>query len=224
MTLLAHVERQRTTFHAAGWKWWFLRPLIWKSVSGLIRFRNVSDKGTASNCVQISEKVQQRPWQSLDKRLGTKAWAVHEKSKFTEIEKRRDRWRARSRARSSFSLTLRHKEFILADQKVNPRTTVTFYGDCLKCAKTSLRTLATRNRLLHHDNSPYYTSFFTKAFLTEKIMTVVSHPPYFSVSPIEGKTEKTSILKYLRWWRQNCRQFWIQNTTPRIYLKKWLKR
>jgi hypothetical protein len=43
----------------------FLRPFIWSCVSGLIRFCVGSDKGTASNFVQISGgggEVRRRPW------------------------------------------------------------------------------------------------------------------------------------------------------------------
>jgi hypothetical protein len=40
-----------------------LRPFIWSRVSGLMRFHDGFDIGTASNFVQISEKVGQRPWQ-----------------------------------------------------------------------------------------------------------------------------------------------------------------
>jgi hypothetical protein len=36
----------------------FLRPFIWKRVSGLMQFCDGSDKGTLSNFVQILEKVQ----------------------------------------------------------------------------------------------------------------------------------------------------------------------
>jgi hypothetical protein len=35
----------------------------------------------------------------------------------------------------------------------------------------------TKNWLLHHDNAPFHTSFFTREYLT-KNMTVVLHPPY----------------------------------------------
>jgi hypothetical protein len=35
----------------------FLRPFIWSRVSGLVLFRDGSDKGTASNLVPVSEKV-----------------------------------------------------------------------------------------------------------------------------------------------------------------------
>jgi hypothetical protein len=56
-------------------------------LSGLMRFRDGSDKGSASNVVQISEKVGRRPWQWWDKRSGKKAWTLHWKYKLTEIEK-----------------------------------------------------------------------------------------------------------------------------------------
>jgi hypothetical protein len=46
---------------------------IWSSVPGLMKFCDGSDKGTASNFVQISKKVWQRPWQCLDKCLRNKA-------------------------------------------------------------------------------------------------------------------------------------------------------
>jgi hypothetical protein len=50
----------------------FLRP-IWSLVSGLMLFHDGSNKRTASNFVQILEKVRQRPWQWLDNRSGKKA-------------------------------------------------------------------------------------------------------------------------------------------------------
>jgi hypothetical protein len=49
-------------------------------------FRDGSDKGTASNCVQISEKVRRRPWQWLDKNPGKKSRALHERSKLIAPE------------------------------------------------------------------------------------------------------------------------------------------
>jgi hypothetical protein len=52
-------------------------------------FRDGSDKGTASNSVQISEKVRQRPWQWLDKRSEKKAWDVQWKPKLTETKNAR---------------------------------------------------------------------------------------------------------------------------------------
>jgi hypothetical protein len=36
-----------------------------------------------------------------------------------------------------------------------------------------------KNWLLHHDNAPPQTFFFTREFLTKHKVTVVSHQPYF---------------------------------------------
>jgi hypothetical protein len=47
-----------------------------------------------------------------------------------------------------------------------------------------------KNWLMNQDNAPSHTSFFTRKFLTKSNMAVVPHPPYFSVSPIEDKTER----------------------------------
>jgi hypothetical protein len=51
-----------------------------------MRFCNWSDIKCASNFVQISEKVWQKPWQWLDKGSGKKAWAVHRESKLTKTD------------------------------------------------------------------------------------------------------------------------------------------
>jgi hypothetical protein len=40
-----------------------------------------------------------------------------------------------------------------------------------------------KNWPLHHDNASSRTYFFTREFLTKNSMTVVSHPPYFSLFP-----------------------------------------
>jgi hypothetical protein len=52
-----------------------------------MRFRDGSNRETASDCVQILEKVRQKLWQYLDERSGKKARAVHGKSKLTDTEK-----------------------------------------------------------------------------------------------------------------------------------------
>jgi hypothetical protein len=51
-----------------------------------------------------------------------------------------------------------------------------------------------RNWLLHPDNAPSKTSYFTRKFLTKSKMTVVHHLPYFSLYPplkikLKGTTE-----------------------------------
>jgi hypothetical protein len=40
-----------------------------------------------------------------------------------------------------------------------------------------------KNWLLHLDNTPSHTSFFTRAFWTKNNMTIVPHPPHFSLFP-----------------------------------------
>jgi hypothetical protein len=77
MIVLVYLGSQCTKFHADGWTCWFLRPFIWSCVSVLMRYRDGSDKGTASNFVQVSEKVRRRPWEWLDKRLGKTVWDVY---------------------------------------------------------------------------------------------------------------------------------------------------
>jgi hypothetical protein len=68
MIVLANLWGQCTKFHATGGCTECLRPFIWSSVCGLMRFRDGSNKETASNVVQISEKVGRRPWKWIDKR------------------------------------------------------------------------------------------------------------------------------------------------------------
>jgi hypothetical protein len=45
------------------------------------------------------------------------------------------------------------------------------------------------NWLLHHDNAPYHTSFFTGKFPTKNNMAVVP-TLLFWVSPTEGRTKR----------------------------------
>jgi hypothetical protein len=42
-----------------------------------------------------------------------------------------------------------------------------------------------KNWLLHQDDTSLLTSFFTREFFTESSMTVILHPPHYSVSQIE---------------------------------------
>jgi hypothetical protein len=71
------------------------------------------------------------------------------------------------------------KEFVLAGQTVNSA----YYRDVLRRLRENM----------HHDNAPYHTSFFTREFFTKNNVTVVPHPPYVSVSPIEDKTERQTF-------------------------------
>jgi histone-lysine N-methyltransferase SETMAR len=72
-----------------------------------------------------------------------------------------------------------HKEFVLAGQTFNSA----YYYDVLWQLNENVRRLRPefwrqKNWLLHHDNTPSHTSFFTTKFFNKKNMTVVPHPPY----------------------------------------------
>jgi hypothetical protein len=85
--VLAYLGSLCLKFHAAERTCWFFASFYLEPLSGLMRFRDESDSECASNFVEISEKVQQRPSQWLDKRSGKDAWAKHWKSKLTETDK-----------------------------------------------------------------------------------------------------------------------------------------
>jgi hypothetical protein len=56
-------------------------------------------------------------------------------------------------------------------------------------------------------------------------VTVVLHPPYFSLFPDWRQNRKSAILTQLRWSRQYRRRWWTpsQNTTPSTKFRKWQK-
>jgi transposase len=88
---------------------------------------------------------------------------------------------AKSRACSSFSLTSRglftKKSSWQAKQSIL-YATVTFYGDCENVRRLQPELWGQKNWLLHHNNAPSHTSFFTREFLTKNNMTLIPHPPY----------------------------------------------
>jgi hypothetical protein len=176
--VLAYLGSQCTKCHAAGWTCWFVATFYLESWS-LMRFRDGSDKGKASNCVQISEKVWRRTLQWLHMRSGKKAWAVHGTSRLAETENKT--W-----ACSSFFC--RQEE---CSQRI-PHTNVTFYGDCCENVRRLRPDLwRQKNWLLHHDNASSHISFFTRDFFYQKQHDC--RPPrtlIFSASQIEDKTKR----------------------------------
>jgi hypothetical protein len=120
---------------------------IWSSASGLMRFCNGSNKGTASDFVQISWKVPWRPWKWLDKHSGKKAWTVHGKSKLTETVKgETDEEQSQAHAHNF----LWHQWD--CSQRIAPVTPNSkfrtllwhFMATAWKCAKTLAQSLATK--------------------------------------------------------------------------------
>jgi hypothetical protein len=134
MIVLAYLRSQCTKFQATGWTCWSLRPFIWSSISGLMKCRDGSDKGTALNVVQISENVSRRPQKRLDKRLRKKAWAVNEKFQLIDTKKGESE---EEQSQEHVYHFLWHQgeysqEFVLVGQTVNSSYYCDFCGDCMK--------------------------------------------------------------------------------------------
>jgi hypothetical protein len=113
-----------------------------------------------------------------------------------------------------------HNEFILAGQTLNSA----YYCDILRQLHENVQKLhpklwQQKKWLLHHDKAPTHTSFFTREVLTKNNMTAPPHPPYYSASPIEDKTERPTILTQLRWLKQNC----LTEHNFQDEFKKWQK-
>jgi hypothetical protein len=175
-----------------------------------MRFRDGSDKWTASNLVHISEKVRRRPWQWLDKLSGKKPWAVLGKS---------HRWKVQTR--SIDIKVIVHKEFVLAGQTV-PHTTVTFYGDCEKMCEDFVPNFGDKKpAVASRQCTTWHFPLSPGNFFTRNHMTDLPHPPYFSLFPRLKVKLKASILTQLSWSRQNRRQCSTpsQNSPWRIHLK-----
>jgi hypothetical protein len=149
-----------------------------------MRFRDRSDKGTASNFVQILERVQHGPWKCLYRRTGKKAWAVHGKPRVTE-PKKGDRWRTNSRA--CFFFFWNQGDCSQTKQSI-PHFSSTFYGDCLEYAKTSTRTLATKSDCCITTIHPF-TLHFHQGIFYRRQHDCHLRPSYFSISLMENKIE-----------------------------------
>jgi hypothetical protein len=88
------------------------------------------------------------------------------------------------------------KEFVMADQTVD----FAYCCDVLRRLRENLRRLrpeiwGQNNWLLHHNNAPHYTSFFTRKFFFYQEQYNCRPQPtlFFSVSVIEDKTERPPL-------------------------------
>jgi hypothetical protein len=141
-------------------------------------------------------------WRELDSRLWPwdKATILPmEKSKHHQDRKRWDRQTAKSWACSSFPLTsggLLTKNLSWQAKQSTPHTTVTLYVDCVKMCEYFAPNFGEKR------NVCCITSFSTSEFLTKNNMTVVPHPPFYSLFPIEDKTERPTIWHN---WGYRCR-------------------
>jgi hypothetical protein len=76
------------------------------------------------------------------------------------------------------------------DNKPIPQTTLMLYGDCVKMCEDFASNFGDDKRTGCCVTTTHRLTLFTGEFLTNNNMTVVPHPPYFSVSPTEDKTER----------------------------------
>jgi hypothetical protein len=93
----------------------FLRPFIWSRVTGLMRFRDGSNKETASNFVQSSENLGRRPWQWEESMSRIRKVQIHRGRKWPE------KWKSKVKSILIIFFDIKgivHKEFALADQTV----------------------------------------------------------------------------------------------------------
>jgi hypothetical protein len=158
-----------------------LEPRIWPdAISRRIRHRN-----SITLCADLGNCGTETP-ATIRQAFGEES---KQESIFTETERWGNRCRAKSRACSLFSLT--SKAFVLASQTVNSA----YYCDLLRRLRENLRRLLLelwrqKNWLLHHDNKPSHTSFFTSEFFTKNNMAAAPPILLFPVSPTEDKTER----------------------------------
>jgi hypothetical protein len=192
MLVLAYLGSQCTQFEAARWACWiftfiYLESCIWPdAISRWTRQRN-SIKYWANLGISVADSLaiirQAFREEGMSHTRGIELYA-----RFRAHLRRRDRWRAKSRASSLFFLTSRDlfftkKKFNLADQ------TVTFYGDWMEispelCQQKRTYCCNTKTRLFTY-------SFFARELFT-KTRKDWRPPPdlFFCVSSIEDKVER----------------------------------
>jgi hypothetical protein len=162
-----------------------LCPFIWRCLSGLERFCDGPHKGTASNVVKMSGKVQRRPSQWLDKRSGKKARALNVKSKFTDTEKGKTGEEQSQEHTHNFLRNQGYCSQRIRPGKPNSQFRITlwrFTVTAWKCAKTCTRTLATRELDVASQQRTVSHFLFTKEFFYQKQHDCRPHPLYFSLS------------------------------------------
>jgi hypothetical protein len=166
----------------------FLHPLIWSHA--IFALDPTSEcaclgKGAAKTLAMIRQAF---GGESMSLR-----WVSEWHAWFRADKKRWDRWRAKSRECSLFSLTSRGlltKKFVLAIQTLNSAYYCDILGDCMRMCEDFTPNFGDKTgcciMTTHHLTLPFSpTNFWPKATWLSFL-----HPPYFSVTPVEDKTER----------------------------------
>jgi hypothetical protein len=151
-----------------------------------------SDKGTASNVVQISEEVQQRLWQWLD------IWGRQHEPYTENLNSLRPKKvrEVKSKVRSMFIIFFDIKGIVKKIHPGRPNSQFCILLWCFmvtawKCTMTLPQTLATKELVVASRQHTVSHFLFHCEILTKNNMAVIpSHTLLFSVSPIEDKTER----------------------------------
>jgi hypothetical protein len=178
MIVLKYVGSQCTKFHTAGWTCScftsiYLESCIWNDV--ILQW--IRQTNSIKFCAKLGESAMET-CQRLDKRTGIKSWAIHWESKLTKTEKG-DKWRAKSRACPSFSLTSRglfSKNSSWQAKHSILHTTVTFYCDCVKMCEDFPINFGDKRTDCCITATHYLTSLFTRESLTKNHRTVNPTP------------------------------------------------
>jgi hypothetical protein len=143
MIILAHRGSPCTKFHAAWWTCWFFALFHLEScvcpfaISQWIRQRN-----SIQFCANLRKSVTET-LAMIRQVFGEGSMSRARKVQTHRDRKWRDRWRVKSRARSSYSLTSQR----IRPSRPNSQFRILlwrFMATALKCAKTSPRTLTTK--------------------------------------------------------------------------------
>jgi hypothetical protein len=166
---------QCTKFHTSRWTCWFFTSFylqcIWPdAVSRCIRHRN-----SIKLCASIGKSATET-LAMIRQAFGEEGMSRTRNVQTHRDREKRDRWRAKSRACSSFFYFkgIVCKEFVLAGQTANSA----YYCDVLRWLGEYVRRLrpelwGQNYWLLYHDKAPSHTSSFIREFFTKSNMTVV---------------------------------------------------
>jgi hypothetical protein len=164
-----YIGSQCKEFHAAGWTCLFLSNFTWSLVACLLGFHDGSDKGTASNFVQISGgggKCDGDPGNDQTSVRGRKYKQYKESQNSSRPKKVRQ---VKSKVKNMLIIffdikRIVHKECVLSDQTIHSA----YYCVVLRRVReNSPRTLATKELAVESRQSTFHNSLFTNEFVTK---------------------------------------------------------